>query len=99
MAGITPLLAHPSWVILGYENSHLHSESPLRGSRTPSPAYTQTAAPSFSDALREYLARHAPNNITEGMDQTLGVSGEGMGKKKDLFVSFAARGSLEQTEW
>jgi predicted transcriptional regulator len=53
----------------------------------------------FSDALREYLARHAPDKITEGMDQALDEIGEGMEEEKDPFVSSAARRTLEQTEW
>jgi predicted transcriptional regulator len=53
----------------------------------------------FSDALREYLARHAPDKITEGMDQALDGIGEGRGEEKDPFVSSAARRTLEQTEW
>jgi predicted transcriptional regulator len=53
----------------------------------------------FSDALREYLARHAPDKITEGMDQALDEIGKGMGEEKDPFLSAAARRTLEQTEW
>jgi hypothetical protein len=49
--------------------------------------------------LREYLARHAPDKITEGMDQALDEIGEGRGEEKDPFVSSAARRTLEQTEW
>jgi predicted transcriptional regulator len=53
----------------------------------------------FSDALREYLARHAPDKITEGMDQALDEIGEGIGEQEDPFVSSAASRTLEQTEW
>jgi predicted transcriptional regulator len=52
----------------------------------------------FSDALREYLARHAPDKITEGMDRALDEIG-GMRAEKDPFVSSAVRRTLEQTEW
>jgi antitoxin MazE6 len=37
----------------------------------------------FADALREYLARHAPDKVTESMDQAIMEVGEG----KDEFVS------------
>jgi metal-responsive CopG/Arc/MetJ family transcriptional regulator len=49
----------------------------------------------FTDALREYLARHAPDKVTESMDQAIMEVGEG----KDEFVSSAARHRLERTEW
>jgi len=49
----------------------------------------------FSDALREYVARHAPDDVTEAMNR---VCGE-IGPSKDLFVSAAARRVLERSEW
>jgi metal-responsive CopG/Arc/MetJ family transcriptional regulator len=49
----------------------------------------------FSDALKEYLARHSPEKITESMDHALAEIGE----QRDEFVSAAAYRSLEQTEW
>jgi predicted transcriptional regulator len=49
----------------------------------------------FTDALREYLVRHAPDKITESMDQAIMEVGEG----KDEFVSSVARGRLKRTEW
>ena len=49
----------------------------------------------FTDALREYLARHAPDKVTESMDQAIMEVGE----EKDEFVSSVARRRLERTEW
>lgn len=52
----------------------------------------------FSDAVREYIARHAPDEVTEAMDEVcaqLGASSD----RKDGFVSAAARRILEGTEW
>jgi metal-responsive CopG/Arc/MetJ family transcriptional regulator len=49
----------------------------------------------FTDALREYLARHAPDKVTQSMDQALAQIGE----RKDPFVSAAAHHILERTEW
>lgn len=49
----------------------------------------------FTDALREYLARHAPDKITESMDQAIMEIGE----RKDEFASVVARRILERTEW
>jgi hypothetical protein len=50
---------------------------------------------SDTDALREYLTRHAPDKVTESMDQAIMEVGEG----KDEFVSYVARRRLERTEW
>ena len=49
----------------------------------------------FSSALREYLARHSPDEVTEAMDLVC----EQLGKHPDPFVARAARRTLEQTEW
>lgn len=49
----------------------------------------------FTDALREYLARHTPNKITESMDQAIAEIGE----EKDEFVSSVAHRRLEHTKW
>jgi metal-responsive CopG/Arc/MetJ family transcriptional regulator len=49
----------------------------------------------FSDALREYLARHAPDKITEAMNKACAAIGE----ENDPFASSAASRVLEQSEW
>lgn len=49
----------------------------------------------FSDALREYLARHAPDEITEAMNRACAEAGQ----LKDRFVTAAARRTLERSEW
>jgi len=49
----------------------------------------------FSDAVREYIARHAPEKVTEGMDR---VCAE-VGHPADKFVSSAARRVLDRNEW
>jgi predicted transcriptional regulator len=49
----------------------------------------------FSDALREYLTRHASDEITEAMDQ---VCAE-LGPSPDEFVSSAARRVLKRSQW
>ena len=48
-----------------------------------------------SDALREYLARHSPDEITEAMNKACAEIGD----TKDEFVSAAARRILEKSEW
>jgi len=49
----------------------------------------------FSDALREYVARHAPDEVTEAMDQVCAQVGD----QGDPFVAAVARRVLERTEW
>lgn len=49
----------------------------------------------FSDALKEYLERHAPEEVTEAMNQACAEAGD----VPDAFVSTAARRTLKRTEW
>jgi metal-responsive CopG/Arc/MetJ family transcriptional regulator len=49
----------------------------------------------FSDALKEYLARHTPSEVTEAMDRVCAQLGE----KPDRFVAAAARRTLQRSEW
>ena len=49
----------------------------------------------FSDAVREYAARHAPEDVTDAMDR---VCAE-LGDPTDEFVASAARQVLERSEW
>lgn len=49
----------------------------------------------FSDAMREYVARHAPDDVTDAMNRVCAHVGE----TKNEFVSTAARRILERTEW
>ena len=49
----------------------------------------------YGDALREYLARHAPDEVTETMNRACAEVGE----SRDPFVAIAARHVLERSEW
>jgi metal-responsive CopG/Arc/MetJ family transcriptional regulator len=49
----------------------------------------------FSDALREYLARHLPDEVTDAMNRACAETGEG----QDPFVSSAAQHILEKSAW
>src|SRR5215475_5497020 len=53
----------------------------------------------FSDALREYLARHSPDRVTEAMDQAIAELGDSAEPRKDQFLSNAAQRTLERSEW
>jgi metal-responsive CopG/Arc/MetJ family transcriptional regulator len=49
----------------------------------------------YSRALAEYLARHAPDRVTEAMDRTLAEIGE----PRDGFVRTASRRVLKRSDW
>lgn len=49
----------------------------------------------FSAALREYIARHDPDEVTDAINRAVG----GIGEQKDEFVASAARRILEKSEW
>jgi metal-responsive CopG/Arc/MetJ family transcriptional regulator len=49
----------------------------------------------FSAALREYFARHAPDEVTAAINQAL----DQVEDQKDEFVSAAATRVLEKSEW
>ncbi len=50
----------------------------------------------YSEALAEYLARHAPDEVTLGMNQVIERLDE---TAPDVFIAAAARRTLERTEW
>jgi metal-responsive CopG/Arc/MetJ family transcriptional regulator len=49
----------------------------------------------YRDALKEYLARHAAEEVTEAMDRVCAA----LGQPPDQFVASAARRVLERSEW
>ena len=49
----------------------------------------------FSDAVAEYVARHAPEEVTEAMDAALNK----LDHQRDDLVSLAARSALARSEW
>jgi metal-responsive CopG/Arc/MetJ family transcriptional regulator len=51
----------------------------------------------FSDALCEYVARHAADEVTEAMNRA--VEALGSTKDEDGFSSAAASAALERVEW
>jgi metal-responsive CopG/Arc/MetJ family transcriptional regulator len=49
----------------------------------------------FSNALADYIARHAPDHVTEAMNRVC----DEVGVESDGFVSAASRLTLERVEW
>jgi metal-responsive CopG/Arc/MetJ family transcriptional regulator len=49
----------------------------------------------YSLALAEYVARHAPERVSEAMDRVCAEVGE----EPDEFAAAAARRTLERSEW
>jgi hypothetical protein len=50
----------------------------------------------YAEALTEYLARHAPDEVTEDMNRVADQLGDGV---RDSFVVAVARRVLENVEW
>jgi metal-responsive CopG/Arc/MetJ family transcriptional regulator len=55
----------------------------------------KTRSELFSNAISEYVARHAPDEITAAMNKVC----DEVGTQNDPFVSAAARRVLENVEW
>ena len=51
----------------------------------------------YSAALREYIARHAPDEVTEALNRAIRALGEDAAA--DPFVTGAARRILEASDW
>jgi metal-responsive CopG/Arc/MetJ family transcriptional regulator len=49
----------------------------------------------YSRALQEFVARHAPDRLTEAMDRVI----DEVGGEPDAFSQRASRRVLEQVEW
>jgi len=49
----------------------------------------------YAEAMAEYLCRHAPDEVTEAMNQVLAEVGEAT----NPFVQRSSRNVLEETEW
>ena len=49
----------------------------------------------FTAALREYVARHAPDEVTDAMNQVCAK----VGGQPDEFIKTAGRRILQRTEW
>lgn len=49
----------------------------------------------YSTALKEYIERHAPEDVTDAMNRVC----DAIGQERDGFVTVVARRVLERTEW
>lgn len=49
----------------------------------------------YAEALAEYLARHAPDEVTAAMNQVM----DKLASAPDAFVVVAARRVMERSEW
>lgn len=49
----------------------------------------------YTDAMREYLARHDPDSVTERLDAVA----DAVSAAEDRFVAATARKVLEEVEW
>ena len=53
----------------------------------------------YSRALQEFVARHAPDRLTEAMDRVIDRVIDAIGPEIDEFSQRASRRVLEQVEW
>jgi metal-responsive CopG/Arc/MetJ family transcriptional regulator len=49
----------------------------------------------YCDALREYVARHSPDEVTEALNRAI----EENGQPEERFVTLASAQTLAQVEW
>lgn len=49
----------------------------------------------YAEAIAEYLRRHAPEEVTNAMNEVV----DALDEPTDPFVAAAARRALERTEW
>jgi predicted transcriptional regulator len=52
----------------------------------------------YSQALAEFIARHAPDEVTEAMDRALEKVGQS-GRKPDRTLQKVTQGLLSKVEW
>lgn len=71
------------------------SEELFRGANQLARKTKRSRSRIFSDALKEYLARHTPDMVTEAMNRACAE----LGRAEDKFLSSAARRILDRTEW
>ena len=55
----------------------------------------QSRSEVYSRALREYVSRHAPDEVTDAMNRAC----EAVGDQGEPFVSAASRQVLKRSEW
>jgi metal-responsive CopG/Arc/MetJ family transcriptional regulator len=49
----------------------------------------------YSEALREYVARHSPDDVTDALNRVV----EQIGQPEDRFVTLASEQALARVEW
>jgi metal-responsive CopG/Arc/MetJ family transcriptional regulator len=67
----------------------------FRGAEQLARRTKQSRSRIFSEALREYLARHSSEEVTGGVNRALSE----IGGEQDAFAASAARRTLERSEW
>ena len=63
--------------------------------KRPAEPELQSCSEVYSVALRKYVARHAPDEITEAMNRVR----DHVGTEPDEFLAVVARRVLERVEW
>ena len=96
VAGVRPLNASAtSSYALGMKTSVSIPDDIFKKAERLARRMKKSRSELFSKALADYVARHAPDNVTEAMNQ---VCAE-VGVETDAFVSDASWRTLERVEW
>jgi hypothetical protein len=91
-----PGSTRPTWLYSGYKNRGIDSRRCVREGGAIGTSDEEVAKPAIQPCtLTEYVARHAPDHVTEAMDE---VCAE-IGSEADSFVSAASRRIPERSEW
>ena len=81
--------------LLRDEDSDITTKRCVREGGTASAKGTQSRSQIYCEALREYVARHSPDDVTDALNRAM----ERIGKTEDKFVTMASRRALARVEW
>jgi len=88
------LVAHPGYTF-GMKTAISIPDDVFEGAERLAQRTKRSRSQLFSDALKEYLARHTTDDVTEAMNRVCADVGVGA----DEFTASAARDILKRVEW
>ena len=88
------LVTHPGYTF-GMKTAISIPDDVFEGAERLAQRTKRSRSQLFSDALKEYLARHTTDDVTEAMNRVCAEVGVGT----DEFTASAARDILKRVEW
>ena len=88
--------AASSWSYFWYENGDLPTRRHLSRRGATGEADAEIPQPALCRSPGQYLARHAPDEVTEAMNRVVERLGE---PRPDPLLAVAARRTFERAEW